>query len=153
MKNHTDKKNLARFLENFKTAFLFLSLVSFNIYSDNKITTHESPIGTLKLIGDNSDYVIADNMSVYFNNEKLFTADNPPVLHAYFTGIESFDIAVIGMCANGGCLYRIIQISHSGKVLISQEIGFARIERAKITHDYDAIYLNDFKFSLSNSFE
>lgn len=91
---------------------------------------------------------MAGNMAVYLNDTKLFSADNPPVLHAYFSGLYHGDVAVVGMCANGGCLYRIIQISSIGSSRVSQSIGFARIERATITHDFDTVKLNEFEYKL-----
>lgn len=144
------------FSKTFKMLLTYLSflllLVTWNSYANNEIRIFNTIGGSLKLIGDDDDYVMADNMAVYLNDTKLFSADNPPVLHAYFSGLFHGDVAVIGMCANGGCLYRVIQISSIGSSRVSQSIGFARIERATITHDFDTVKLNDLEYKLDLKF-
>lgn len=133
-------------------SLLFITAISISMISNasNRVDIFHTVGGILKLVGDDNDIYLSDQMAVYLNDVKLFNADNEPVLHAFFSGLYHGDIAVIGMCANGGCLYRVIEIDKSGSFLYSKEIGFARIERAKITHDFHGrnIQLNDYKHYL-----
>lgn len=134
-------------------SLFFIAALSFSLLGNasNRIDIFPTIGGMLKLVADDSDIHLSDKMAVYLQNVKLFDAFNEPVLHAFFSGLYHADIAVIGMCANGGCVYRVIEIAESGNFLFSSEIGFARIERAKISHDFHGKYimLNDYRHDLS----
>ncbi len=101
----------------------------------NSFEEYQTVAGTLKLVGANLDGSIADNMAVYLNDEVIFEASgNPPQLHALFRD-QRGDIAVIGMCANGGCIYRIIEITKDNAPVSSEEFDFARVSRVPIAHE------------------
>lgn len=104
--------------------------------------------GTLQLVGADKDGFPAENMAVFLGSRKLFDApDNPPALHAFFRHSRA-DIAVIGMCSNGGCIYRVVEIHADGAPIVSEEYGFARVDRATIRNQYDAVYLGEHRITI-----
>jgi len=123
-----------------------------NLSEQNRTEEYMTVAGTLKLVGTNLDGSIADNMAVYLNDELIFeSSGNPPQLHALFRE-HSGDIAVIGMCANGGCLYRVVEITTDSAPIASEEFGFAQVERVPISHEAwnnpALIRLNDIEYEL-----
>ncbi|MEL6408699.1 MAG: hypothetical protein AAFR81_30310 [Chloroflexota bacterium] len=91
-------------------------------------------------------------MAVYLNDEVVFeSSGNPPALHALFRDYRG-DIAVIGMCANGGCIYQIVEITEDNTPMFSEEFGFARVDRVPIAHETwntpEIIRLNDIEYEL-----
>lgn len=117
-----------------------------------RVEEYPTVAGTLKLVGTDMSNPSYEGMAVYVNDRKLFDAEgNPPELHALFREYRG-DVAVVAMCANGGCLYRVIEIPRDGAPVVSEEFGFARVERVAIAHEYgqqNAITLGNERYVLT----